>query len=197
MPYRAITVHDVIVLSFPPNDEVFGRPARTIVRERPDAAPADLEAALRESYLRAVVRARDAVVNFGAERVWYAYRDGRYSPFVRTRWWEDPAAATVIIEDGRYLDANDAALTLMGVDLEGLRSAQPGDFTTPGYRAIVPWLLKLLEDAGELHSVSMLLPRGAGTPTPVEFHVRRDQASTGRIPSCFRVVPADAVEPPQ
>jgi hypothetical protein len=195
MPYRAITVHDVIVLSFPPNDEVFGTLARTIVGERPDVTPGDLEAALRESYPRAVVRPRDEVVNFGAERVWYAYRDGRYSPFVRTRWWEDPAAATVSIEDGRYVDANDAALALMGVDLEGLRAAQPGDFTTPGYRAIVPWLLKLLEDTGELHSVSMLLPRGADAPIPVEFHMQRDPASPGRIRSCFRVVPADAVEP--
>ena len=60
--------------------------------------------------------------------------------------------------DGRYLDANEAALGLLGVDLDGLRAREPGSFTTPEVRETLPWVRQLLIDTGELHSTSILRP---------------------------------------
>lgn len=192
MHYANITVRDVVLTSFPPNDEAFGALARKLLAAEPGITPEALEGRLRDVYPRVTVRARNELVNFGRERVWYAYRDGRYSPFGGAAWWESPAAATVVIDGGRYVDANEAALALLATDRDDVLAARPGDFTGPAHRALVPWLLQLLEDTGELHSVSVLQPR-QGPAIPVEYHMRRD-AATGRIRSAFRVVPADAVE---
>lgn len=192
MHYANITVRDVVLTSFPPNDEAFGTLARQLLAKTPGMTPEALEAGLRDVYPRVTVRARDELVNFGRERVWYAYRDGRYSPFGGDAWWEAATAPTVVIADGRYLEANDEALALFGADRDAFLASRPGDFTSPAHRALVPWLFQLLQDTGELHSVSVLQPRH-GPAVPVEYHMRLD-ATTGRIQSAFRVVPADAVE---
>ena len=192
MPYSAITVKEIVIVTFPPTDEVFGAHARRLIREAEVPSAPVVEATLRATFPRATVRPREDLAGFG-ERVWYAYRDGRYSPFARTRWWEDPGVATVHIQDGRYIDANDAALGLLGVDRRQLLAATPGDFTSAAYARLVPWILQLLADTGELHSTSVLQPAGGAPPVPVEFHLVRDPQDPGRYVSAFRVVPAAAV----
>ena len=52
----------------------------TFVRDsaRDTDGPAELQAALRDRYPRAVVRSRD--LSGETTSVWYVYRDGRWSP---------------------------------------------------------------------------------------------------------------------
>jgi len=193
MPYRSITVRGVALLCFPPGDDVFGAMAGRMLTSARKAVPVELEGALRGIYPRAVVRARDAMASMDGT-AWYVYRDGRYSPFVDAgQWWQDPMAARIVLsDDGRYLEATPAALALLAIDLKSLQSAKAGDFTVPEYREIVPWILQLLRDTGELHSTSMLRPR-TGPDVAIEYHFARDGAGPGRHVSVMRPVPRKAV----
>jgi PAS domain-containing protein len=120
------------------------------------------------------------------------YRDGRYSPFVDgPRWWAEPTAARVVIDDaGCYVDANQPALDLLGVSLEELRRSRAGDFTPPAFGAEAPWILQLLRDTGELHSISMLRSRNGGVDEAVEFRFAKDAAGPGlHVSTLRRLVP--------
>jgi hypothetical protein len=60
-----------------PNDDLTFR--REVHRVLPQVrTPADLQTALRATYPSAVVRARD--LSAESHAVWYAYRDGRWTP---------------------------------------------------------------------------------------------------------------------
>lgn len=192
MPYTSVTVSGIALLCFPPFDRVFAEHARRSVTEGA-SDPAALEAKLREVYPRAVVRARDDLASFVGQ-AWYAYRDGRYSPFVRRPWWESPTAArTVIDAEGRYVDANDAALELLGVTPEELRASEAGDFTFGEHRALVPWVMQLLRDTGELHSTSVVRPKDGGPDVPVEFHIVLAPDGSGTVIAYLRPIPPEAV----
>lgn len=194
MPYRSVTHDGVSLLCFPPHDLVFaGHTARTLeTLDRRDAA--DLQAALRSVYPECVVRARESLAALGGGIAWYAYRDGRYSPFTDTdAWWEADGVATLVIAaDGRYEDANEAALELIGLDLDTLRSLRTGELTEPAVRPTVPWIWALLEDVGTLHSTSVLVAPG-GRRVPVEYRLVRGGAGEGRSVSYLRAVPVEAV----
>jgi PAS domain S-box-containing protein len=112
------------------------------------------------------------------------------------RWWETPGAARVVIDaEGRILEGNAAALELLGSTLEQLRSSPPAAFTVPEIRPMVPWILQLLHDTGELHSTSVVRRGDGGSDVTVEFHLTRDGAGPDRHISVMRVVPRDAVDP--
>ena len=192
MPYTSVIVRDVALLCFPPEDVVFA----SFVRRSFEAATSDdttlLQEELRTIYPRAVVRARDALASL-AGVAWYVYRDGRYRPFgPGPPWWEEPTAARIVIDDaGRYLDANTAALELFGVRLDELVASRAGDFAPPNFSAAVPWILQLLRDTGELHSTSILRPRGDKPDEAVEYHVVKDGDGPGRHVSAIRRVAPD------
>lgn len=198
LPYTSVIVRDVALLCFPPEDAVFA----SFVRRAFEAATSDdttiLQDELRTIYPRAVVRSREAFASLTGV-AWYVYRDGRYSPFAPgPPWWEDPAAARIVIDDeGRYLDANPAALELLGVGLDELLAAPSGDFLPPTFSAAVPWILQLLRDTGELHSTSVVRPRGDRPDEPVEYHVVKDGDGPGRhVSTIRRVMPGDDDSPP-
>ena len=154
-------------------------------------APSDLQRDVRSLYPHAVVRSRDPLASL-AGNAWYVYRDGRYSPFSDgPPWWDEPTAARVVIDDaGCYVDANQAALELLGVSLEELRRSRAGDFTPPAFGAEAPWIMQLLRDTGELHSISMLRSRNGGVDEAVEFRFAKDAAGPGRhVSTLRRVVP--------
>jgi hypothetical protein len=194
MPYRSVTVRGVALLCFPPGDAVFSSMAGRMLTSAPKKDPLELERALRRIYERSVVRARDSLASMVGP-AWYVYRDGRYSPFVDAeRWWEDPATARVVLsDDGRYLDGTPAALKMLGIDTDALLSARAGDFAVPEYREIVPWIIQLLRDTGELHSTSMMRPR-KGPDLAIEYHFTRDGDGAGRHVSAMRPVPVEAVK---
>lgn len=195
MPYASVTVRGVALLCFPPDDAVFATVARRTFETSSSDTPAALERQLRTAYPQAVVRSREPLASFGGA-AWYVYRDGRYSPFVQgSRWWDDPAAARIIVDDdGGYLDASPAALELLGVDRETFRASRSGDFAVPGFGVAIPWILQLLQDAGELHSTAMLRPRGDRPAEPIEFHLVKDADGPGRHVSTIRRVPPESAE---
>jgi hypothetical protein len=193
MPYTSITMGGVALLCFPHWDPVFAGEVRRRFGELQASTPEALEERLRRTFPLAVVHARDDLASF-VGTAWYVYRDGRYSPFSQpTAWWEEPCTPRLILaDDGAYLDATDPALSLLGVSHDELLAAHSGDFTTPEFREIVPWVLQLLRDTGELHSMSMLRPHGGGSDIPVEYHITRDGDGPGRHVSAFRLVPLEA-----
>ena len=194
MPYSSVTVHGVALLCFPPSDAVFQGIARRIVEQLEAPAPHELERNLKPIYPNAVVRARDSLASLEG-KAWYVYRDGRFSPYTPgPNWWESPGVARIVISnEGRYLDANPAALAMLKVSLEELVTLEPGAFTVEEYRANVPWILQLVRDAGELHSTSMLKPSGGGPLQPVEYHLVLNGDGEGRHVSWLRKVPEAAV----
>ena len=192
MPYTSVTVRGVALLCFPPDDAVFATVARRTFEASSRNTPAALERALRTAFPRAVVRSRDPLASFGAP-AWYVYRDGRHSPFGHgANWWTDPTAARITIDDeGGYVDANPAALELLGVDRETFLASRSGDFTIPGFGAAIPWIMQLLRDTGELHSTALLRPAGDRPVEPIEFHLVRDADGPGRHVSTIRRVPLE------
>lgn len=190
MPYSGLEFKGVVLLCFPPDDAVLVHHVRRVIDEGA-ARPSDAEAKLREVYPRIVVRQRDALAGFG-ETAWYVYRDGRRSPFGGDRWWTSPEAARVVVgPDGGYLEANEPALELLGVTRAELAASHAGDFTTPATRSFVPWLTRLLEDTGTLHSTAILRPRNRSEDVHVEFHLERDPERPGLMLSWFRELPPE------
>lgn len=196
MPYRSVTHAGVTLLCFPPYDVVFARLSAERLAALSTRDPDLLQADLRATYPDATVRRREALASLGRGEAWYAYRDGRYSPFTSEEpWWEDPGVARLEIDaDGRYVAGNDAALELIGVDAEGLATLRSGDLTDPATRPNVPWVWQLLQDVGELHSTASLVTP-SGRRLPVEYRLLLDAAGPGRHVSYLRLVPTDAVEP--
>jgi hypothetical protein len=194
MSYSSLLTHDVVLLCFPPVDAVFAEFARRAMDAIGPPRPDQLETYLRQVYPAAVVREREVLASFGRP-AWYIYRDGRYSPFVADPWWQASDTARIhLADDGRYLDASPPALELLKVDLEGLRAAAPGSFTVPTYRDVVPWILQLLQDTGELHSTAMLRPADGSPDVPVEYRLVKDAEGRGRHVATIRPVPAEAVD---
>jgi PAS domain-containing protein len=194
MPYRSVTRDGVTLLCFPPHDLVFAGHAAHMLGLPDVADPGALQDALRTVYPGAVVRARESLAALGGGIAWYAYRDGRYSPFTDTEaWWEAEDVAYLVIDaEGRYVDANEAALDLIGMDMVALRSMSTGELTDPAVRPTVTWIWALLEDVGTLHSTSILVTP-EGRRVPIEYRLVRDGASEGRSVSFLRRVPLDAV----
>jgi len=189
LPYTSVIVRDVALLCFPPDDAVFGAFVRRTFGELAGDTPADLQSKVRSLYPRAVVHPREPLASL-AGNAWYVYRDGRYSPFSDgPPWWDEPTAARVVIDDaGCYVDANPPALELLGVSLDELRRSKAGDFTPPAFGAEAPWIMQLLRDTGELHSLSMLRSRNDEPDAAVEFHFVKDAAGPGRHVSTLRLV---------
>jgi|GEM_PF-4051816 len=194
MPYRSITRGGVSLLCFPPHDLVFAEFAARRLDSLEPKDPERLQAVLAQNFPDAVVRAREPLAALGAGVAWYAYRDGRYSPFTDTDpWWEVEGAACIVIDaEGRYVDANRPALELIGIDLPTLRTMRTGELTDAAVRPTVPWILALLEDVGTLHSTSILVTPD-GRRVPVEYRIVLGDVGEGRSMSYLRAVPMEAV----
>lgn len=194
MPYRSITRDGVLLLCFPPHDLVFAEFAARRLDSLEPKVPERLQTVLAQNFPDAVVRAREPLAAIGAGVAWYAYRDGRYSPFTDTDpWWEADGAACIAIDaEGHYVDANGPALELIGIDLPTLRTMRTGELTDPAVRPTVPWIWDLLEDVGALHSTSILVTPD-GRRVPVEYRIVLGDSGAGRSMSYLRAVPMEAV----
>jgi PAS domain-containing protein len=196
VPYRSVTYDGITLLCFPPHDQVFARLAARLLEGFDAPDPDALQGSLRTTFPEATVRRRESLASLGSGEAWYAYRDGRYSPFTDERpWWAVADVARLEIDDdGHYVDANQAAVELIGIDRAGLASLRTGDLTDPAARPDVPWLWQLLQDVGELHSTSILVTPGGGR-IAVEYRLILNAAGPGRHVSYLRPVPNDAAEP--
>ena len=196
MPYSTLVVRSVVLLCFPTSDVVFATLVRRTFESSTTNDPTGLQQQVRAFYPRAIVRAREALASFGGS-AWYVYRDGRYSPFGRgRRWWGDAGTARMVLnDDGRYLEANDAMVQLLGISSAELMTQAAGSLAVPEYGSAIPWILQLLRDTGELHSTGTIRPRDGRPELAIEFHLTKDAAGPGRHVSWMRAVPAEAAAP--
>lgn len=196
MPDR-VTLGGVALLCFPPYDRVFAALADRQLAQLPERTPATLQAALRQAYPRATVRERHALAAFHPDEAWYVYRDGRYGPHASEhRWWESPEAAWVVIDEfGAYVDANEPALALLDMSRAELLELRTGDLADPAVAELVPWIWDLAREAREIHSTSILRPRGSRPRIGVEYRLVVGIDGTGRSRSHLRPIPLADAEP--
>jgi PAS domain-containing protein len=176
VPFRSVTHEGITLLCFPPYDTVFTRVAMNQLAAlaasgRP--TPPALEGALRDRFPRTAVRPRSSLAALMPGEAWYVYRDGRYSPFPDgDPWWERPGTARLEIDDaGRYHDANEAALELIGADRDTLAGLSTGDLADPAVRGLVPWVWELAREGEILQSTSILRPLDRPGPVGVEYRM--------------------------
>jgi PAS domain-containing protein len=196
MPFRSVTHGGITLLCFPPHDEVFTRVAMSQLVALADAGPGRLtperlEASLRDRFPRTAVRQQDSLASLVPGQAWYVYRDGRYSPFADVDpWWERSEAAWIEIDDdGRYLDASDAALAIMGATRDALGTLSTGDLADTPIRSLVPWVWELARETGILQSTSILRPLDGRPPVGIEYRLER--VADGRWRSSMRMIPRE------
>src|SRR4051794_28472627 len=97
---------------------------------------------LRPTYPRVVVRRRERFAEGGVlVPAAYVYRDGNLlGEAPGETWWESPEAARLVVENGRYVAANEAALRLVNLAEEELPGRPAGDLTQPDMRVDPAWL---------------------------------------------------------
>jgi PAS domain S-box-containing protein len=176
MAYVSLPPGRVRLVTFPPADSAFRAHVETALDKLGRGELAGVEAEVREAYPSAVVRARDAMAGFSIEaETWYAYRDGSVGfDTPDGAWWDDESLPrTRVSAEGRYVDANDAAADLFGVDRDRIVGSFAGAFTRhESDDAIARRLFSLLAQSGELHSTAVVL-RPDGQTWPIEFHMVR------------------------
>ena len=199
MPYRGITTRGITLLCFPAQDAVLATIASRHAASLQDPTPTALQALLRDGYPQAIVRPREPFAALHGGAAWYVYRDGRYSPFASDdeQWWEAEGCAFIVIEPetGNYLDANEAAAALVGMDPETLLSMRSGDLVDPAARETLPWVWSLFGDVGVLHSTTMLRTPD-GRRVAIEYHMVRDVDDHGKTVSYMRAAPLEAADLP-
>ncbi len=189
-------VGGVVLLCFPPYDRAFMTLANRRLAGLATASPEHLQAALRVAYPGATVRPRDRLAAFLPDAAWYVYRDGRYSPYAEDdRWWEDDHVATIVVgPDGRYIDANAAALELLGLALDELLAMRSGDLADPAVAELVPWTWDVVRETGELHATSILRAIGDRPRQAIEYRLVLEREG-GPAVSYLRPIPMAAAEP--
>jgi hypothetical protein len=83
MAIRELSIGQVEVRALPSVDSAFVGAVQELLRQLevgPISGPAELEALLRIVYPGAVVREQNPLSRLGSTTVWYAYRDGQFSP---------------------------------------------------------------------------------------------------------------------
>ncbi len=162
------------VLCFPADDEVLRKRVHDSVEKAEEtsakAARDGLLSRLRIVYPRAEVRIRDPLAGFGEPTV-YVFRDGGIASSLGSDTWrEEPTSARLVTnEQGMYVDANDAAVELLGVDRDQIVGQPAGTFTKPDARIEdAAGLWDLSTTSGRLHSLAVV-SRPGGRDVRVEF----------------------------
>lgn len=135
-----------------------------------------LEVRLREAYPSAVVHASSTLGSLVADDArLYVYRDRNAArqPLPGDWWRDETLPRTVVNDEGRYLDANDAAAKLFGVDRSTIVGSTAGRFTRhPGSEDLARRLFETVARYGEIASTAVVV-RPNGELVPIEFHMRR------------------------
>jgi PAS domain S-box-containing protein len=173
------------VLCFPADDEVLRKRVHDALEhgDEPSANKARdaLLSRMRVVYPRAEVRVRDPLAGFG-EPTLYVFRDGGIASSLGSETWrEDPSSARLVTnEEGTYVDANDAAVELLGLNKNQIVGQRAGTFTKPDARIEdAAGLWELLKTSGRLHSLAVVSSPG-GRDVRVEFITLRNGDGMGR-----------------
>ena len=103
----------------------------------------------------------------------YRDRNAARQPLPADWWRDETLAQTVVDGEGRYLDANEEAARLFGVDRSTIVGSPAGRFTShEGGDIIGRRLFETLARYGEIASTAVVV-RPNGELVPIDFHMRR------------------------
>lgn len=179
--------------TFPATDAVFkervGQILREIGKTDPKSLVGELVRRLRAVHPEASATIRGGLAGLDDATIVYVYRDGAVKrDDAPERWMEDPATARVVSgPDGQYLDANDAAAQLFGVERDEILRRSAGDFTRLDTRVDGAVLWKALAERGRLHSLAVIACPD-GRERHVEFLTIRDGDGPGRNVTYLRAL---------
>jgi PAS domain S-box-containing protein len=152
-----LTAADVVLSCLPTTDTSFARFVARRRRELPrglSASPAELQAAIRRWYPRAVIREQTDLGSLG-RRTWYVYRDGSPNVATHDHWWTEPGTARVEFDaEARFVAADDHAAEIVGF--------RPGELVGKTWRDVVhreaqaenpEWVWQTLDETGRVMSV--------------------------------------------
>jgi PAS domain S-box-containing protein len=179
------------VVTVPSDDDAFRVHVQMAVNSRLDSGGPleidDVESEVRQAYPDAQIRSNDDLARLSPDDVvWYAYRDSTREAASQDAWWDDPSLArTVVDEDGRYLDANEPAGALFGIEARDIVGRTAGDFTRHATARLGSALMSTLARTGALESTAVVV-HPDGTEVPIAFHIRRDGDGPGRHVTVMR-----------
>lgn len=147
----------------------------------------DLLAEIVKAYPDARVHRQEPLASLTSQEVvLYAYRDRSSHQSDSDEWWQDEALpATVVSNDGVYVEANVAALELFGVERERLIGSAAGAFTRHEGPHLGGPLFETLAAIGHLDSTALIV-RPDGQEVAIAFHVVRDGAGVDRHRTIMR-----------
>jgi hypothetical protein len=156
------------VTSLPSSDRAFARVVRSVLDAYADLSARELEWRLRPLYPNVVVRERGLS---GESRLYYVYRDGRFRPETRDRWWrgEGVARARVSAATGRLTEVSEEWADLMRGPPERFIGLHFTELVAPEVRDAAATFLDAVLDLGEIASEGVVV-RGDGTSLAIEFH---------------------------
>ena len=170
-----------IVNTIPSQDAALRRVVDLVTAQGEGGTAADVAASLRPLYPRVAVFERQLS---GERPQLYVYRDGRYEPENRERWWEAAGVACVHVDGatGRLVRVTGSWAELMRASAEELVGRHFVDFVLPEARAAAQAMFQAVSEEREVRSEA-LVARPDGTTLPIEFRaIRRD----GEIEVCYR-----------
>lgn len=163
-----------IVNTIPSHDRALRRLVDRITDEDPPETPQELEATLRPMFPRVAVFERQLS---GERRLFYVYRDGRYEPEDRERWWEAPdvPCARVSLQTGEMIRVAGAWEALLGAPAESIPGRHFSSFVVP---AALPAARAMFEAAARDREVRTLaaVARADGTPLHLEVRAVREDS---------------------
>ncbi len=179
--------------AFPRDDRVFCEHVDELLRASRSTDPTKVRGLLLER-LRVVyplceVRIRDPLAGF-ADAAIYVFRDGKaVSTFGSDDWTADPGTARLVTNAaGIYLDANQTAADLFGVNQRDIVGQMAGAFTRPDAAVTdADQLWRSLAETGRLHSLAVV-NRAAGDDVRVEFITIKDGDGEGRHVTYMRAL---------
>jgi len=142
-------------VTIPSDDITFREHVNRLASRDPGGSPEALETRLRKLFPRAVVRVRELS---SEPEVWYVYREGAWRPSSGP-WWTAPLVPHLILgQDGWVHHANQAALSLLGID--DAKAHHYTDFLPPGASEDATHLFDMVGMGHVLAATLLLRPLG-------------------------------------
>jgi len=177
------------VNTIPSHDAVLRRVVDRLTRSRAPESAAQLADMLRPLFPRVAVFERQLS---GERPLLYVYRDGRYEPERRDRWWEAPGAPCIRVsaESGLLTSVTSTWARLMHADADALVGRHFLEFVQPEARPAARALFEVLDEERDVRSEALVV-RPDGTVLGIEFRaIRRD----GGIEVCYRPLDMSAAD---
>jgi PAS domain-containing protein len=157
-------------MTIPSTDTAFRELVDHVVRTTQPRAPAALEARLRKTLPRAVVRQRE----ISGPPVWYVYRDGAWRSPAEGSWWEAPNLPRMVVSaDGWVVEANATMRGLLEIDESELGARHFTDFIVPGTIAESTALFEII-GRGHTLTATVLIRPTSGQIIAVDMHATRE-----------------------